>query len=457
MLRTIYPLVMACAVALAPIASAHAQAQPAPAAAPAAGASTFSKEQLDQMTSPIALYPDQVIAQILMGATYPTDIAAAAKWSKANKDAKGDAAMKMVENEPWDPSVHALVAFPQVIQMMGDKMDWTQNIGDAFLAAPKDVLDSVQRLRAQAQKAGNLKTTEQQKVIVEQAPQTQQTVIKIEPSNPQTVYIPAYNPTTVYGTWAYPSYPPYYWPPPAYYYPGYSFGAGMMWGLGIAAVAGAWGNCNWGGGDINIDVNKFNNVNRNKQIDRSQTSFKHDASRRGGVPYRDQRSQQQFGQRANDAGQRNDFRGRDNGAGAGGRDAQRQQAQQALEKRGPGFAEGADRGRQGGGAGDRAGAGGDRGGAGAGSRDRPGGGQDFGGGGRGGGGGFEHVQQRGADNAFSGARDAGASRQQFDRGSASHQSFQRSGGGGGARAGGGHAGGGGRAGGGGGRGGGGRR
>lgn len=479
MLRTLYPLAMACALALAPLASVHAQAQPAPAAAPAAGA-TFSKEQLDQMTAPIALYPDQVIAQILMGATYPTDIAAAAKWSKANKDAKGDAAMKMVEGEPWDPSVHALVAFPQVIQMMGDKMDWTQNIGDAFLAAPKDVLDSVQRLRAQAQKAGNLKTTEQQKVIVEQAPQTQQTVIKIEPSNPETVYIPAYNPTTVYGTWAYPSYPPYYWPPPAYYYPGYSgFGAGMMWGLGIAAVAGAWGNCNWGGGDIDIDVNKFNNVNRNRQIDRSQTkaSFKHDASRRGGVPYRDQRSQQQFGQRSNDAGQRNDFRGRDNAAGAGGRDTQRQQAQQALEKRGPGFAEGADRGRGGaGGAGDRAGAvgdrggaAGDRGGAAAGARDRAGGGQDIGGG-RGGSGGFEHVQQRGSDNAFSGARDAGASRQQLDRGAASNQSFQRSsgagggaragggGGGGGARAGGGFSGGGGgRAGGGGGRGGGGRR
>ena len=177
----------------------------------AAAQETFSKEQLDQMLAPIALYPDSLLSQVLMAATYPADVADAAKWSKANPNQKGDAAAKAVASQPWDPSVASLVAFPQVIQTMGDKPDWVQNLGDAFLASSKDVLDSVQRLRQQAEKSGNLKTTEQQKIVVEQAPQqpTQQ-IIKIEPANPQVVYVPAYNPTVVYGTWPYPAYPPYY-------------------------------------------------------------------------------------------------------------------------------------------------------------------------------------------------------------------------------------------------------
>ena len=149
---------------------------------------TFSKEQIDQMMAPIALYPDSLLSQVLMAATYPADVADAAKWSKANPKQSGDAAVKAVQDQTWDPSVQSLVAFPQVIQMMGDQPDWVQNLGDAFLASSKDVLDSAQRLRAKAQQTGNLKTTEQQTVTVEQEPQTQQTVIKIEPTNPQTVY-----------------------------------------------------------------------------------------------------------------------------------------------------------------------------------------------------------------------------------------------------------------------------
>ncbi|WP_061500941.1 DUF3300 domain-containing protein [Ramlibacter tataouinensis] len=379
-------------------------------------------EQLDQMVAPIALYPDSLLAQILMAATYPSDVADAAKWSKANPNMKGDEATKAVQNQPWDPAVQAMVAFPQVIQMMGAKPDWTQNLGDAFLASPKDVLDAAQRLRAKAQQQGNLKSSEQQKVVVEQAPETQQTVIKIEPANPETIYVPAYNPVTVYGAWPYPAYPPYYWPPDPFYYPGYypgaAFASGIMWGIGFAAAGAIWGNCNWGGGDINIDVDRFNNINRNRQIDRGQNKFKHNAENRRGTPYRDQRSQQQFGRQSADAAQRSGYRGRD---AAGGREAQRQQAQSALQQRG--FSQGDGRG----------------------------------------GGGFG-----GGNNAFQGARDPGASRQQMDRGNASRQSFSQHGGGGGARAsgfsggggaraGGGGFSGGGRAGGGGGRGGGGRR
>jgi uncharacterized membrane protein YgcG len=427
----------------------HAQTPP-PQAPPAAGASAqnasgFSTEQLDQMLAPIALYPDTLLSQVLMAATYPSDVADAAKWSKAHPDMKGDAATTAVQEQPWDPAVQAMAAFPQVLQMMGDKIDWTQNLGDAFLASPKDVLDSAQRLRAKAQQQGNLKTSEQQKVVVEQAPQTQQTVIKIEPANPETVYVPAYNPTTVYGTWPYPAYPPYYYPPSPYYYPGYVPGAalasGIMWGIGFAAVGSLWGNCNWGGGDININANKYNNINRNKQIDRSQTSFKHNAENRRGTPYRDQRSQQQFGRQSGDAAQRTSYRGRDAagagaGGAAGGRDAQRSQAQSTMQQRGI-----------------------SQGNAGAGARTQSAGAAGAGG----------RAQAAGSGSAFEGARDPGASRQQADRGNASRQSFQQSsggarsasgfsGGGGGARAGGGgFSGGGGARGGGGGRGGGGRR
>ena len=112
----------------------------------------FSKEQLDQMTAQVALYPDALLAQVLMASTYPADVVDAAKWSRAHPDAKGDDAVKMVENEPWDPSVQSLVAFPQVIIMLGEKPDWVKDLGDAFLAQPDDVMDSVQRLRVAAQK-----------------------------------------------------------------------------------------------------------------------------------------------------------------------------------------------------------------------------------------------------------------------------------------------------------------
>ena len=409
-------------------------------------APTFSREQLDQMMAPIALYPDSLLSQVLMAATYPTDVFDAAKWSKANPSQQGDAAVKAVQDKPWDPSVQSLVAFPQVIQMMGDQPDWTQNLGDAFLASSKDVLDSAQRLRTKAQQQGSLKTTEQQKVIVEQEPQTQQTVIKIEPANPEVVYVPAYNPTVVYGAWPYPAYPPYYYPPYPAYYPGAALATGIAFGVGVAAVGALWGNANWGGGNVNVNVNRYNSINSNRQISANQTNFQHNAANRKGVPYRDSRSQQQYGRGAGDPGQRQDYRGRDNTAG---RDAQRQQAQSSLQQRGmdpgqgrenlrndPGTREraqqAADRGGQ------RGGQGGPGGGVDRGGQGGPGGGVDRGGQGgfdRGGGGGG--AQQRGAsDNALRGAGDGGAqARQQADRGNASRQSMGGAGGGGGAHAG----------------------
>jgi hypothetical protein len=202
-------------------------------AAAAAGSASDSKERLDQLLAPIALYPDSLLSQVLMASTYPADVALAVKWSKAHPADKGDAAVTKVVNEPWEASVQSLVAFPQVLATMGEKPDWVQDLGDAFLAQPEDVMDAVQRLRKLAQDAGQLKTPEQQKVVVQQAQPAQPSVIIIEPAQPQVVYVPTYNPTVVYGPWPYPAYPPVYIPPP----PGYVFGNALMAGI---AFGPAW-------------------------------------------------------------------------------------------------------------------------------------------------------------------------------------------------------------------------
>ena len=322
-------------------ASPQASAPAAPQAASAAQSeTTFSREQLDQMMAPVALYPDSLLAQVMMATTYPGDVADAAKWAKAHPDAKGDDAVRQVANEPWDPSVQSLVAFPQVLDLLGKDPAWVQKMGDAFLAQPDAVMDSVQRLRRQAQAAGNLKSNEQQKVTTEAAappaagatttvvePATQ--TIVIEPANPQVVYVPSYNSTTVYGSWAYPSYPPYYYPPSPYYYPGGAFVAGLAWGTGIAITASLWGNCNWGHSDIDINVDRYNNINSNRQINRSENTWRHNSANRDGVPYRDRASREQYGRQLDGAGQRDNFRGHDPA-----RSADRERARQSMSQRG---------------------------------------------------------------------------------------------------------------------------
>ncbi|MDH3357631.1 MAG: DUF3300 domain-containing protein [Desulfobacteraceae bacterium] len=276
----------------------------------------FKQEELDQLLAPIALYPDSLVAQILMASTYPLEVVQAERWAKQNESLSGDALTAALEKENWDPSVKSLVNFPQVLQMMNEKVDWTQKLGDAFLAQQKDVMDTIQNLRKKAQAEGNLKTNQEQKVIVEKKTQT----IIIEPSNPQVVYVPTYNPTVVYGTWWYPAYPPYY-----YYPPGYVAGATLFsFGVGIAIGAAwgyAWGGCNWGRGDVNINVNR--NTNINTKIDRSKYankvstgeggkgSWKHNPEHRKGVSYRDPSTAQKFDRGASrEAQSREAFRGR---------------------------------------------------------------------------------------------------------------------------------------------------
>lgn len=308
---------------------------------PAVAQTKLDNGQLDQLMAPVALYPDSLLSQILMGSTYPDDVAAAAKWSAAHTSESGDAAVKAVEGESWDPSVKSLVAFPSVMDMMGRQPDWVKSVGDAFLAQPDGVMDSVQRLRTQAQKAGNLKSTPQQ-TVKSTTTDTNKTVVVIEPADPQVVYVPSYNPTVVYGAWAYPSYPPYYYPPP----PGSVFAtalvSGIGFGLGVAAVNSMWGGVNWGHNDVDIDVNRYNNINVNNRIDNAKNnnvSWQHNPANRGSTPYADagnrQRfdSQRQAGLQNRQAGQGQGGRAAGAAPAANSRDAARDRAAQSFQGR----------------------------------------------------------------------------------------------------------------------------
>ena len=252
----------------------------------------FKQEELDQLLAPIALYPDSLLTQVLMASTYPLEIVQADRWAKENKDMKGDALAKALEEQPWDPSVKSLVQFPDVLIMMSEKLDMTQKLGDAFLAQQKEVMDTIQNLRKKAEASGNLKTTEEQKVVVEK-----ETII-IESANPQVIYVPSYNPTVVYGSWWYPAYPPY-----PYYPPGYGTGAAFVTGVAVGAAWGyAWGHADWHGGDVNIDIDRNTNINNNIDRDKykqqgqgkGQGKWQHDTSHRGGVAYKDQGTAQKY-------------------------------------------------------------------------------------------------------------------------------------------------------------------
>jgi hypothetical protein len=355
---------------------------------------TFKQEELDQILAPIALYPDDLLTQVLMASTYPLEIVMADRWVKKNKDLKGDKLAVELEKQDWDPSVKSLVNFPQVLSMMSEKLDLTQKLGDAFLAQQKDVMATIQKLRAKAEASGNLKTTKEQVVKVEKE------VIIIESANPQVIYVPSYNPTVVYGAWPYPAYPPAYYYPPVYATP-YAFGAGIAIG---AAWGYAWGNANWHGGDVNYNYNRNTNINNN--IDRGKYAqqqpargqggegkWQHDSSHRGGVSYRDQGTAQKYnrGTGGGAAQSREAYRGRqDSGQRAGGQDrgsgfsgmdrggsstrdmsnrgASSRQSMSSGGSRGGGGYSGGGGSRGGGGGGSRGGGGGSRGGGGGGGR-----------------------------------------------------------------------------------------
>jgi hypothetical protein len=264
----------------------------------------FTQQELDQMLAPIALYPDSLLSQILMASTYPLEVVEAARWSKANSNLKGDQAVQAVAENTWDPSVKSLVAFPQILMMMDEKLNWMERLGDAFLAQQQEVMDTVQSLRQKASDAGNLKSTDQ--IRVEQ----QGPSIVVEPANPQVVYVPYYDPMVMYGPWWWPAYPPVYWAPwPGYFY-GPRFGVGFAWGIGIGVGPGFFfGGFNWPYRHISVvNVNNFYyhtvNVNRG-------TVWAHDPVHRRSVPYRDVALRQKFGRMSASPEARREFRGHD--------------------------------------------------------------------------------------------------------------------------------------------------
>jgi hypothetical protein len=297
------------ALALAPFHAVRAQDSNKP----------FTTEQLDQMLAPVALYPDALLSQVLMAATYPLEIVEAARWSQANPNLKGEAAVAAVKDKSWDVSVKSLVAFPQTLQMMSNQLDWTQKLGDAMIGQQKDVATAIQRLRAKAEAAGNLKSTPQQKVTTQSSGGA--TAIVIEPANPELLYVPYYNPAWAYGPWPYPAYPPPYYPPPPNY--GAALMSGMMFGLGVAAGAAMFGGWHWGYGGggwgnsyTTVNVNRATSITNNFNADRYRNGqWSHDPAHRDGVPYRTPAERQEYRQNRPDAQQREQFRGQLDGRG----------------------------------------------------------------------------------------------------------------------------------------------
>jgi hypothetical protein len=201
----------------------------------------LTQAELAQLLAPVALYPDEVVSQILMASTYPLEVVQADRWVQGNKGLKGEALTKALEKESWDASVKALVNFPSVLSAMSQKLELTTKIGDAFLSQQKDVMETIQLLRRKAQETGNLKSTKEQKVIVEK-----ETII-IKPADPQVVYVPTYSTTVVYGTWMYPAYPPaYYYPPPPPPPPGVPPPVvTFTMGVAVGAYFSNYNHCDW--------------------------------------------------------------------------------------------------------------------------------------------------------------------------------------------------------------------
>jgi hypothetical protein len=299
------------------------------------GQPTFRQEELDQMLAPVALYPDDLLVQILMAATYPLEVVQASRWVQANPNLSGDQLAAALEQQDWDPSVKSLINFPSVLQMLNDRLDWTQRLGDAFLAQKDQVMDTVQKLRQRARGQGYLQSTSQERVVVD--PQNQ--AIDIEPADPQDIYVPVYDPTVVYGPWWWPAYPPYY-----YYPPGMAVTGGfVVFGVGLGPAWGyAWGGFDWHRHGVSINVarnTRFNNrIDRNRYASHvtmgggGQGAWRHDPAHRGGVAYRTPSVAQQFGRGPlPGASARQDFRGFD-GSGAG-RVAVQEPARQASPQR----------------------------------------------------------------------------------------------------------------------------
>jgi len=321
---------------------AWATGEAPPDAVPAAAQSTkFSPAQIEQLVAPIALYPDGLTVQILIAATYPLEVVEAARWRAKNASLQGAALDQALESRDWDPSVESLTRFPELVQRMSDNLDWTKDLGDAFLGQKDEVLDAVQRMRAKAYESGNLKTTKEQVVTREVVKEKE--IIRVEPADPQVVYVPQYSAEAVYGAPPAPYYPTMYAYPPGYV----ATTSLLSFGAGMAVGAAVWGNCDWdnhdvynnynngggGGGNnqnVNINKNKEKNVDRSRNRtsgERGREKWQHNPGRRDGVRYRDQASAKKYGGRdqvaSRDRANRDAARGFDRGQAGGARPSQR--------------------------------------------------------------------------------------------------------------------------------------
>ncbi|HTT82790.1 MAG TPA: DUF3300 domain-containing protein [Rhizomicrobium sp.] len=259
---------------------------PPPPAAPVA----YSEGQLDQLTSPIALYPDPLVSEILMASTYPLEVVEADRWveNPDNAALQGDQLTAALGAQSWDPSVKSLVPYPPVLRMLDDNLEWTEALGDAFIADQAGVMDSIQRLRAKAQSDGYLSSTPQQTVTAEDQD------IVIEPVNADYFYLPVCDPASVYGVWPYPDYPPYYF---TGYYPDLTVGAfGCGWWEGpIFAPYWGWNRWDWRNHRIVIDRGRFTALNGNRPPPGNNNSWHYDPAHRHDVPHTTPALQRRFG------------------------------------------------------------------------------------------------------------------------------------------------------------------
>src|SRR5688572_23567917 len=280
--------ILVCAALLLPANSlVFAQATPAGPSANQDTATTIPAEQLESQVAPIALYPDNLLAQVLVASTYPLELVQLQQWLVKNPDLVKDQQKltAAVQKQPWDASIQAMAPLADTVKWLTDDIQWTTDLGNAFLAQQKDVMDAVQRMRAKAKQKGTLQSGEQLSVQTQTVESKE--VIVIEQSNPGVIYVPQYDPVVVYGA-SYPAspYPPYYPYGGAIAAGAIGFGLGMLAG---AAWGGGWGwGAGWGGGDVNINMN--NNFNRNTNISggnrvNSGGKWQHNAAHRGGAPY----------------------------------------------------------------------------------------------------------------------------------------------------------------------------
>ncbi len=280
---------------------AFAQAPPPPSpesspeSPPAAPSQPLSPEQLDNLVAPIALYPDSLLSQILVASTYPLEIVEAEQWLQQNSNLTGQQQLDAARKQNWDASVQALICFPEVLARLNQDIHWTTDLGNAFLAQQADVMSAVQRMRARAQANGKLQSTPQETVQTQN--QNGQTAIAIQPTDPQVVYVPSYNPAYIWGPPVYGYYPPLY-------YPAVGFGFGFLPGISIGAYFGGfglWGGYGWGwgpnwfGGNIIVNNNFFHRYGFHEFHGPGGGVWAHNPEHRLGVPYANRAVANRFG------------------------------------------------------------------------------------------------------------------------------------------------------------------